>query len=126
MNVREASEEDAAAIGELVDADIDVDRLLRERMVVLAETDDDIVGVLSYEVWADTVHVSTVVGEPSVVDELLDPPRRFADSEGMPIEIVVPDHDDSLRTVVTESGFDVVGRGPEFGGTPTHRYRYDG
>lgn len=126
MNVREASEDDAAAIGELVDADIDVDRLLRERMVVLAEADDDIVGVLSYEVWADTVHVSTMVGEPSVVEELLRPARRFADSEGMPIEIVVPDHDDSLQTVVAESGFDVVGRGPEFDGTPTHRYRYDG
>lgn len=124
MNVREASDDDAGAIAGLVDADLDADRLLRERTVLLAERDGDVVGFLSYDVWADTVHVSTMVGDPPVVDELLGPPRRFADTEGMPVEIVVPDADEQLQAIVTEAGFESVGRGPLFDGKPSHRYRY--
>jgi hypothetical protein len=132
MTIREATDSDAETLESLVDGDFDAKRLIRERTVLVAETDDDggeghdaIVGFLSYDTWSETVHVSTMVGEPAVVDELLEEPRDFADSEGVPVEIVVPDHDEELQSIVTTAGFDRVGKGPLFDGKPSHRYRYN-
>lgn len=133
MTIREATDSDAAALESLVDEDFDAKRLVRERTVLVAETDEDavakdlgtIVGFLSYDTWSGTVHVSTMVGEPAVVDELLEEPRQFAENEGIPVEIVVPDHDDELQSIVTAAGFSRVGKGPLFDGKPSHRYRYN-
>ncbi|AKH96521.1 hypothetical protein [Halanaeroarchaeum sulfurireducens] len=125
MDVREAEDADAAALEALVDADLDADRLVRERTVLVAEEGDEIRGFLSYDTWSGTVHVSTMVGEPPVVDELLGEPRRFADAQDIPVEIVVPVHDDELQSIVTGAGFERVGTGPLFDGDPSHRYRYN-
>ena len=139
MTIREATDSDAEALESLVDGDFDAKRLVRERTVLVAEADrqngkngndgDDgdgsIVGFLSYDIWSGTVHVSTMVGEPAVVDDLLEEPRNFAESEDVPVEIVVPDHDEELQSIVTAAGFDRVGKGPLFDGKPSHRYRYN-
>lgn len=125
MRIREAIESDAPALESLVGDDFDAARLVRERTVLVAEDDEAVVGFLSYDTWSETVHVSTMVGEPEVVDALLDEPRRFADAEDIPVEIVVPDFDSGLQTVVTDAGFERVGKGPLFDGEPSHRYRYN-
>ena len=125
MDVREAEDADARTLETLVDADLDADRLVRERTVLVAEEGDEIRGFLSYDTWSGTVHVSTMVGEPPVVDTLLEEPRRFADTQDIPVEIVVPVHDDELQSIVTEAGFERVGTGPLFDGDPSHRYRYN-
>lgn len=125
MHVREATEADVEGIEAVVDADLDADRLLRERTVLVAQADGEIRGFLSYDTWSETVHVSTMVGEPDVVDALLEEPQRFADEEDLPVEIVVPDPDVELRSVVETAGFERVGRGPLFDGDPSHRYRYN-
>ncbi|MFB6093362.1 MAG: N-acetyltransferase family protein [Halanaeroarchaeum sp.] len=125
MEVRDATPADADRLAALVDAEFDPSRLIRERTVLVAEDDDQVVGFLSYDVWSETVHVSTMVGDPPVVDELLAEPRSLADREAIPVEIVVPDHDDELRSIVRDAGFERVGRGPLFDGEPSHRYRYN-
>lgn len=131
MNIREATGNDVDALLELVDSSFDARRLVHERTVLVAEeTGDDappgeLLGFVSYDTWAETVHLSTMVGEPEVVDTLLEEPRRFADAEGIPVEIVVPEDDEELRSVVIEAGFERVGKGPLFDGKPSHRYRYN-
>ncbi|MFW5918717.1 MAG: hypothetical protein ACOCSF_00795 [Halanaeroarchaeum sp.] len=125
MTIREATDSDAEAMESLVDGDLDAARLVRERTVLVADEQDGVVGFLSYDTWSGTVHVSTMVGEPAVVDDLLEEPRQFAEREAIPVEIVVPDHDDELRSVVTDAGFERVGKGPLFDGKPSHRYRYN-
>lgn len=132
MHVREATPADAPAIEALVAGDLDADRLVRDRRVIVAErdetTDEDgdgnIEGVLSYDTFGDTVHVSTLVGDSELVKALLVEPRRFAEREELPIEIVVPESDEVLREAVENGGFEVVGDGPSFEGGPSKRYRY--
>lgn len=132
MHVREATPADAPAIEALVAGELDADRLVRDRRVIVAQreetTDDDpdgdIEGVLSYDTFGDTVHVSMLVGDAEVVKALLVEPRRFAEREELPIEIVVPDSDEALREAVENGGFEVVGEGPSFEGDPSKRYRY--
>ncbi|UWG46309.1 Uncharacterized protein HSRCO_0006 [Halanaeroarchaeum sp. HSR-CO] len=145
MNIREATDDDVDALAALVDADLDAERLVHERtvLVAVAETDEgveadgtgdvtdseedteNLLGFVSYDTWSETIHLSTLVGEPPVVDALLDEPRRLADAADMPVEIVVPEHDEQLESVVTEAGFERVGKGPLFDGRPSHRYRYN-
>ncbi|MFW6003895.1 MAG: hypothetical protein ACOCPT_05685 [Halanaeroarchaeum sp.] len=145
MNIREATDDDVDALAALVDADLDAKRLVHERTVLVAVTEADgaaggddgemaatrdgdeeeLLGFVSYDTWSDTIHLSTMVGEPPVVDALLDEPRRLADAEDIPVEIVVPEDDEGLESIVTAAGFERVGRGPLFEGKPSHRYRYN-
>lgn len=132
MHVREATPADAPAIEALVSGDLDADRLVRDRRVIVAQSGDptqddqggNIEGVLSYDTFRETVHVSTLVGDSEVVTALLVEPRRFAERESLPIEIVVPASDNALREAVENGGFEAVGDGPSFEGSPSKRYRY--
>ena len=105
MEVREATPGDAPAMEALVAGDLDADRLVRDRRVIVAESGEELSGFCSYDTWNGTVHVSTLVGDRDVVDALLTEPRRFADREGLPIEVVVPDGDETLREAVEAAGF---------------------
>ncbi|MFB6069696.1 MAG: hypothetical protein ABEJ76_01625 [Halanaeroarchaeum sp.] len=124
MEIREATGGDVDALEALVDDDFDAARLLRERTVVVATDGEDLVGFASYDTWSGTVHVSSLVGDPPVVDRLLDEPIRFAEREGLAVEIVVPDDDEDLTETIVDLGFEVVGKGPLFDGKSSHRYRY--
>lgn len=124
MKVREATPADAPTLESLVSGDLDADRLVRDRRVIVAVAANEIQGFLSYDTWNGTVHVSTLVGDRDVVEALLEEPRRFADREGLPVEIVVPDGDEQLREAVEDAGFEHAGEGPAFEGGPSHRYRY--
>lgn len=124
MDVREATPGDAPRIESLVAGDLDADRLVRDRRVIVAEAGDELEGFLSYDTWNGTVHVSTLVGDRTVVDALLAEPRRFAEREGLPMEIIVPQGDDDLRAAVEAAGFEDHGEGPIFEGEASRRYRY--
>lgn len=124
MEVREATPGDAPRIESLVAGDLDADRLVRDRRVIVAEAEDELEGFLSYDTWNGTVHLSTLVGDRRVVDALLDEPRRFAEREGLPMEIIVPQGDDGLRAAVEAAGFEDHGEGPIFEGEASRRYRY--
>lgn len=123
MEVREGVPDDADAIESRSTTDLDASRLLVDRRVIVAENEGKVVGFCAYEAWDGTVHVSAINGEPSVVERLLEEPRRFAEREGLPIEIVVPESDEEVSEAVDEAGFDPVGPGPRFAGEPTRRYR---
>lgn len=125
MDTREATPADASTLEAYVDGDLDAERLIRERTVVVAEANDEMLGFVAYDAWNGTVHVSALVGDSDVVDVLLQPARRLAATDDMPVEIVVPDDDHDLQTVVEEAGFERVGTGPLFDGEPSHRYRYN-
>lgn len=124
MEIREATPGDAAAIESLVPGDIDADRLVRDRRVIVAADGEEIEGFLSYDTWNGTVHVSTMMGDRSIVDALLAEPRRFAEREGFPMEIIVPQAEEELRAAVEAAGFEDHGEGPIFEGEPSRRYRY--
>lgn len=123
MDVREATPQDADALAALVSGEVDVVRLIEDRMVVVAEGDSGIEGFVSYDTHDGAVHVSKIVGTPPVVEVLLAEPRRFAAAEDIPIEIVVPADDDELRAIVKSAGFESTGEGPTFEGQRTHRFR---
>lgn len=124
MDVREATPSDAPGIETLIPGDVDADRLVRDRRVIVAESGDELEGCLSYDTWNGTVHVSTLVGNRQVVDALLAEPRRFAEREGFPMEIIVPKSDTDLQAAVEAAGFEDHGEGPIFEGEPSKRYRY--
>lgn len=123
MDVREATPEDGEAIRSLVDRPLDVERLIVDRRVLVADDAETMRGFLAYEAIDDAVHVSALAGEPSVVDSLLAEPRRFAERESLPLEIVIPEDDTGLIDAVERAGFEAVGSGPRFDGTPSKRFR---
>ena len=71
-----------------------------------------------------TVHVTQLVGDPGLCERLLDEPTRFAALEGMNVELLLAEDDDT-REVIEDSDFDEYGPGPQFDGTRTIRYRWD-
>ncbi|WP_247005453.1 hypothetical protein [Halorientalis litorea] len=127
MEIRDAVESDAGRLAELTDAPADVMRnLVHDRTVRVGEEDDDIVGFVSYDAREKTVHVTQIEGTPEVCNRLLDEPVRFARGEGMAVELLVPEPDEDAQTAADSAGFDRVGSGPRFDGTPTVKYRLEG
>jgi hypothetical protein len=128
MQIRDAVEADAGRMAELADAPPDVMRnLVHDRTVRIAERDEDeIVGFVSFDARERTVHVTQLEGDPAVCDRLLEEPVRFAQGEGMAVELLVPEPEDNIQTAATDAGFDRVGSGPRFDGTPTIKYRLEG
>ena len=124
MDVREATPDDVDALESLVEGPLDATQLIHDRTVILAETADGIQGFVSYDIFDDAVHVSTIVGDADALEALLAEPRRFAAAEELPIEIVVPESAAALNRVVQTVGFEPVGAGPRFDGEPTRRFRY--
>jgi len=126
MEVRDAVEADAERLAGMTDAPSDVMvNLVHDRTVRVATEDEDLVGFVSFDARADTVHVTQLEGDPAVYDRLLEEPIRFAESEGMTVELLVPESESELPGAVEGAGFEQVGNGPRFEGETTRRYRLD-
>jgi hypothetical protein len=82
-------------------------------------------GFVSFDVQDGVVHLTQFGGDSDACERLLSEPLRFARSEGLPVEALAGDGDDALREALEATGFERLGQGPSFGGTPTDRYRYD-
>jgi hypothetical protein len=148
MDVRDAVEADAERLAELTGSPRDVMRnLVHDRTVRVVERDRDredpagsdgetdagdeaadsaaVCGFVSYDARADTVHVTQLEGDPTVADRLLDEPLRFAESEDMAVELLVPEGETETREAADRAGFEHAGPGPAFEGERTVRYRFD-
>jgi hypothetical protein len=147
MDVRDAVEADAGRMAELTGAPTDVmTNIVHDRTVRVAEPEDaseqgeedegsdpdggddpggEIVGFVSYDVQRQTVHVTQLEGTPGACERLLAEPALFAREEGMSVEFLVGEGDETLRAAAESAGFVDHGAGPRFGGTPTVRYRLD-
>ncbi|MFB6120919.1 MAG: hypothetical protein ABEJ68_07380 [Halobacteriaceae archaeon] len=125
MDVRDAVEEDAAAMADLTGLPTAAAReLLHDRSVRVAVHEDEVVGVVAFDARPDVVHVTRLSGDPDVLPGLLAEPIRFAKREGMAVELVVP-AGDPAADVAADEGFEDAGAGPQFEGTRTRRFRLD-
>jgi hypothetical protein len=125
MEVRDAVEADAEGLAELTGSPEDVMRnLVHDRTVRIGETDEEMEGFVSYDAQAGTVHVTQLEGDIEDCVRLLEEPIRFADAEGMAVELLVPEDDETAREAAERSGFERTGAGPRFDGRETVRYRY--
>ena len=125
MEIRDAVEDDADALAALAGGPRDVLRnVIHDRTVRVAEADDAVVAFVSFDAKPGTVYVTQISGEPDAVARLLEEPIRFARGEDMQVELLVEEDDEAILDVVTETGFDRVGRGPRFDDVETVRYRF--
>lgn len=125
MEIRDAVEADADALSRLADGPIDVLRnLVHDRTVRVALEDGEVVAFVSFDARPGIVYVTQLDGDADACERLLDEPMRFARREGMDVELLVPEDDDDVRSVVAEAGFDQTGNGPRFADVHTLRYRY--
>lgn len=125
MNVRDAVEADADRLAALTGSPTDVMRnLIHDRTVRVAEN-DDVVGFVSYDAGNATVHVTQLEGDSDVCKRLLEEPIRFASQEGMSVELLAMETDDSTRAAAERTAFERYGPGPRFDGERTIRYRLD-
>jgi hypothetical protein len=126
MDIRDAVEADADRLAELTGSPQDVMRnLVHDRTVRVATDEEVIQGFVSYDAREETVHVTQLEGTEDVRDRLLEEPIRFADSEGMAVEVLVPEDEGGTRESAESAGFERTGTGPTFEGQPTVRYRLD-
>jgi hypothetical protein len=125
MEIRDAVEADAERLATLTGAPTDVMRnLIHDRTVRVADGEGEVEGFVSYDARETTVHVTQLEGEPELCRRLLEEPTRFADREGMDVELLVPNHDETTKTALEGADFDEYGPGPRFDGTHTTRYRW--
>ncbi|WP_248517917.1 hypothetical protein [Salinarchaeum laminariae] len=140
MQVRDAVEDDAAAMAAIADAPQDVMRnLVHDRTVRVAEpdivdadpnadaagTDPQLLGFVSFDAKQDAVHVTQLDGTDDACELLLSEPIRFAERERMIVELLVPEANDGVAAAARSQGFDDVGSGPRFEGVQTTRYRLE-
>jgi hypothetical protein len=126
MHGRDATAEDAEGVAALAGGDVDAERLIRDRSVRVADTEDGegLAAFVAFDAWRGTVHVTRFGGDLDAVRELLDAPREFARRESLPLELVVPASDDAARDALEAEGFEDAGAGPMFEGERTRRYRW--
>ncbi|WP_254521799.1 hypothetical protein [Natrinema caseinilyticum] len=144
MNVRDALEADADALASIADSPTDVMRnLVHDRTVRVAEDGshdpnadvsdsqydgsdpEDLLGFISFDAREDTVHVTQLDGTSEACKRLLAEPVRFAERESMAVELLVSQDADSIEAAAEELGFRRRGRGPQFDGSPTVRFRLE-
>ena len=126
MELRDAVEADAGRLAELTDAPRDVMRnLVHDRTVRVAEREEEIIGFVSYDARARTVHVTQIEADPDAFPTLLEEPLGFARAEGMAVEMLVPDGEPDVEDAAIAAGFEETGSGPRFEGRPTTRLRVD-
>lgn len=126
MELRDAVESDAGRLASLTDTPRDVMRnLIHDRTVRVAETDEEIVGFVSFDARQGVVHVTQLEGESNAFEQLLEEPVRFARTEGMAVELLTPDNETATQNAADELDFDHAGSGPQFEGQSTTRYRLD-
>ena len=124
MEIRDAVEADAERLASMTGAPTNVMvNLIHDRTVRVAD-DGGVEGFVSYEATDRTVHVTQLVGDSGLCERLLEEPTRFAALEGMNVELLLAEDDDT-REVIEDSDFDEYGPGPQFDGTRTIRYRWD-
>ncbi len=124
MNVRDAVEADAGRLAALTDAPTDVMRnLVHDRTVRVAEAGDTVEGFVSYDAEGSTVHVTQLEGNAELCERLLAEPSRFADREGMEVELLAMASDEAAKTAAERAAFERCGPGPRFDGDRTVRYR---
>ncbi|WP_418285423.1 hypothetical protein [Halorubrum sp. DTA46] len=137
MRIRDALESDAETLAGAVDrpraAVLD---MIHERSVRVAvsegpddtEGDSDdrstVAGFVAFDVHGETVHVTDFNGDESVIRRLFEEPRRFANREGMSVEVVVP-NDERTGELIEAIGFERTGSGPRFDGRATTRYQVE-
>lgn len=85
----------------------------------------DIYGFVSFDVRDGVLHVTQFGGDRDACERLLAEPLAFARSEGLPVEALVGEEDIALRSALEAAGFEHLGQGPSFGGSPTDRYRFE-
>lgn len=148
MDVRDAVEADAEALASIADTPTDAMRNLIHdrtvRIVDVARPDADesgsssndgpeiggsdaetVAGFVSFDAREETVHVTQLSGTEAACERLLAEPIRFATYEKMDVQLMVPETDDTARTAAERAGFDEIGTGPRFEGTPTVKYRLE-
>jgi hypothetical protein len=126
MEIRDAVEADAERMANLTGSPKDVMRnLVHDRTVRVAEEAESVEGFVSFDAKDETVHVTQLEGDPELGERLLAEPRRFADREGMTVELLVPEDDENAQTAAERAEFDEYGPGPRFDGTRTTRYRWE-
>jgi len=126
MEIRDAVEADAGRLAELADSPPDVMRnLVHDRTVRVAVEDEAVVGFVSYDAKAGTVHVTQLAGSADACERLLAEPIGFAEGERMSVELLVPDGQPEVEAAVEATGFTRSGAGPQFDGEPTVRYRLE-
>ena len=126
MEMRDAIEADAGRLASLTDAPRDVMRnLVHDRTVRVIEADGNIRGFVSYDARQDTVYITQLEGDSEVYPTLLEEPVRFARTEEMAVELLVPDDKPEMREAAMDTGFVETGGGPQFDGEPTTRYRIE-
>lgn len=140
MEIRDAVESDAEAMAAIADAPTDVMRnLIHDRTVRVAVSEErstdpnddtgdsfqDLLGLVSFDARSETVHVTQLDGTTDACRQLLGEPIRFARQEGMSVELLVPEPDDEIASAADQVGFDRLGRGPQFAGQPTVRFRLE-
>jgi len=126
MELRDAVEADAGRLAELTDAPRDVMRnLVHDRTVRVTERDDEILGFVSYDARARTVHITQIEGHPDAFPTLLEEPLGFARAEGMAVEMLVPEGEPDIEDAAVAAGFEETGSGPRFEGRPTTKLRTD-
>ncbi|TKR24790.1 hypothetical protein [Natronomonas salsuginis] len=126
MNVRDAVEADAERLAALTGAPTDVMRnLIHDRTVRVADHDGSVEGFVSYDAEDSTVHVTQLEGTATTCRTLLEEPTRFADTEGMSVELLVMEDDEATQAAAEGMAFERRGPGPRFDGSQTIRYRRD-
>lgn len=126
MGLREAVESDAKRIAGLTDAPRDVMRnLIHDRTVRVVDDEGEICGFVSYDARKGTVYITQLEGEPDSYDELMAEPIRFAQSEGMAVELLVERDRPEVAAAAEAAGFVSTGDGPRFDGEVTIRYRIE-
>ncbi|SIR93070.1 hypothetical protein [Natronorubrum thiooxidans] len=144
MNVRDALEADADALASIADSPTDVMRnLVHDRTVRVAEDGthdpnadvagsqyngsdpEDLLGFISFDARANTVHVTQLDGTEEACERLLAEPVRFAERESMAVEVLVSPETESIEDAAESLGFERHGRGPRFEGSPTVRFRLE-
>lgn len=125
MEVRDAIEADAESLAALADAPAETMRnLVHDRTVRVAD-DGSVVGFVSFDARRDAVHVTQFEGSREVAERLLREPSRFAEGEGMPVELLVEVDREDLRAAALDAGFEERGSGPRFDGAETVAFRRD-
>ncbi|KDS92037.2 hypothetical protein FK85_09890 [Halorubrum saccharovorum] len=127
MRIRDALESDAEALATVTDRPREVVRnTIHDRSVRVAVEEDEegVLGFVAFDVRDGTVHVTDFDGSGSTIERLFEEPRRFARREGMGVEVVVP-NDEETSDVIEASGFTASGSGPRFEGRRTTRYRIE-
>ena len=87
--------------------------------------DDRILGFVSFDAHPETVHITWLAGTEEACSRLIEEPLRFAATEAMAVEFVVPETDEVARRAAERAELEEVGAGPRFDRVETVKYRLE-